>query len=95
METWKDLQNRKLPDENFEVKVLCNTGEETQDPINTTKEYGSLRVATYVRENGILNTPKCMCSIHLINKSNKFISMSNIFSAKTKWNATNYKYLLF
>ena len=75
--------HRKLPDNDWEVKVLLGTRSETWEPINITNEYDKLILVANTMYNDILNPHKLKWARSLTQNPKKFIGMSKIFAAQT------------
>ena len=76
----------------WEVKFLWDKVEEKWEPIQTIKKYDKLTLAAYERNNKLLFTPTWKCARQLTKNFKKFIRLSRIFSAQTKWHNIKYKY---
>ena len=82
----------KLPNGDWEVKLLQETGEETQYYMKTTKENTKLNLDAYTRENDILNMSKWKWERCLINNHKKFIRIYKIIFVQTERYTTKYTY---
>ena len=59
MSTFENITgNRKILDEYLEAKVICNTGEDAFKHTEKIKKDENIKLSTYIRQNGLLNTPK-------------------------------------
>lgn len=74
------------------VKVLCNTGDETWEPIRFIKEDEKMTLSKYLHDHDLLYVPGCRCAMHLTKNPKKFIILAKLFAAQAKKCEKHYKH---
>ena len=88
----KILDHRRVKGEQYEVKVLWDTGDVTWEPMKVLKEDDKITLASYARERGLLDEPGWKWARRFTKNPKKFIRMAKIFASQTRNHGTKYKY---